>query len=502
MVRVLKTLLIYLLCTALVAIITMIVLERVDLGASSTNASAYVTTDSVSVTAKVTGFVEAKQTAKLAFPMVGTVKDIFYIEGEHVSAGDIIASLTQDPLLAEYTAAQHNLRYLTSVKQELLNGPREEARTVTKTNVDIAQKALLNTQTEQAQLVQNAYRKLLSSELEAIPENPDTDDTPPTVSGSYECEDEGVYTLSVFRSSSPTGYSYRLSGLEEGTFTAWVDTPTPLGNCGLLIQFDADEAYRNSDWTITVPNKRSSSYITNVNAYQLALEQQRKAISAAELALKLAQESEVYSNANPTTESITQINAKIEAAKATVATYEAQIANYTIRAPFDGIITRVDIEKGEAADLTKTISLISEEAYSLKARIPEVDIKNITTGKKALITFDASPDEQFSSTITYISPQSIDIDGVAYYEARLILTSEPDWIREGLNADIEIIIERKDDALVVPKQYLDWEDGQFFISLLTENGSTSRVPVETGIIGNDGYIEVTNVPAGTPIILP
>lgn len=501
MVQALKTSFIYLFCTLLVAVITVFGIEQISARTNTPTDLTQVSKDTVSVTSKVTGFVEAKQTADLAFPMAGTIKELFKQEGEEVSSNEIIASLIQDSLLAEYEAARHNLEYLNSVKQELLRGPQAEARTVTDTNVQIAKDALKRTKAEHTQLVQNAYRKLLSSNIEAIPTNLDSDDTPPTITGTYHCADEGTYTLSLFRSRSPSGYSYRLSGLETGTYTGWVDAPSPLGSCGLLIQFDADEQYHNGDWTISIPNKRGSSYVTNINAYQLALEQEKKAVAAAELAVELAEDTAHYSNADPTTESLSQINAQIREASAAMSVHEARIENYVIRSPFDGIVARIDMEQGEAADLTKTVSVISEEAYTLKARIPEIDIRDITVGDRAEVTFDASPKELFAATIEYISPRSTDIDGVAYYEARLLLDNEPVWMREGLNTDIEIIIARKADALVIPKQYVEFSDGRSYVYVAADN-VTSRVPVETGLIGNDGYVEVTNLPEGTSVSLP
>jgi multidrug efflux pump subunit AcrA (membrane-fusion protein) len=450
---------------------------------------------------KISGFIEARQTAKLGFPTVGTVREVFKLEGDTVSTGEIVASLTQSSIVAQYSSAQHELAYYLAQKEELLAGQRTEARQVTDATVQVALNTLEKTKSEHAQITQNAYRKLLSADLEAVPADEVNDDTPPRISGNYLCDKPGTYTLNIYSSKAVTGYSYILSGLEEGTFPAWTDTPVPIGTCGLFIQFSDAEQYQKREWSITIPNDRGSSYITNYNAYQLSLQQQQDAITAATLALELAEKQADYTNADPTQEAIAQIDAKIRAAQSLLEMYEAKIADYVITAPFDGIITDVDLKVGEVSDITKTVTLIRNGSYLLKARIPEVDIRMVSLGMPAEVTFDAAAKEIINTTVSYISPLSINLDGVSYYEAHLTFVDEPDWLREGLNADITLIVNKKSDVLVVPKQYTEQAGADYFVYTLQGNDVVTS-KIETGLIGDNGYIEVLNLPAKTKLILP
>jgi len=461
----------------------------------------FVIRKTVSVTSTVSGFVESGQSAKLTFPTLGTIKEILKKEGETVEAGEIIASLTQDTLTAEYNTTLKQLKYLESVKSELVNGPRSEAREVTDVNVKLASDNVERIKQEQSQIVQNAYRKLLSSDLEAIQSNINNEDVPPVISGNYLCNKEGTYTVSVFGSNSPTGYSYKLSGLEEGSFSAWVETPGSLGTCGLFIKFDPNTRYHRGDWTINIPNKKSSSYVTNQNSYLLAIEQKDKAISAAELALELARKNQNYTNAKPTVDSLNQANLKIEEARSLLSVQETRITDRVIRAPFTGIITDLNMKAGEVSDSSKTISLIGEGTYTLKATVPEIDVKNVKIKDLAVVVFDAAPDEEYFATIEFISPLSTNIAGVSYYETHLLLSAAPPWLREGLNADIEIITEQKENTLAVPKQYVYKEDNKSYINTI-QNDQLVKTSVDTGLVGNDGYIELFSIPEGTMVVLP
>ena len=307
----------------------------------------------------------------------------------------------------------------------------------------------------------------------------------------------------VYRSSGLTDHSFRLSGVDGsgGIFPAWDENPGPLGTCGLSIQFDANESYQNDTWTISIPNKRSSQYLVNLNAYELALEQQDKAVTAARRALEVALSNEDNANADPTQTELEQVDAQIRKADAVLASLEASIADFVIKSPFAGVVTNVDMKLGETMTLDHTVRVIGTNDFKLTARIPEADIKGIKVNNAALVTFDASPDEAIPATISYISPLSTDVQGVSYYEAILALDAMPDWIREGLNADIDIIIDQKDDALVLPKQFIQTSPNGF--SVFIEDGSRiTEEPVELGLEGNNGLVEVLNLPAGTTVVIP
>lgn len=463
--------------------------------------TATVARGTVTTLVTVSGKIEAKQVAKLAFPNVGTVQAVFKDDGDAVAAGEILASMTQGALVASYNTALQNLHYQESRRADLLDGPRSETRETSATNVAIAEENLVRTTNEHARIVENARQTLLSTDLEAIPVNKMIDDVPPIISGNYHCDSEGAYTISIFGSNSPTDYSYRLSGLETGTFTAFTDAAAPLGNCGLMIQFDADELYHTSDWTVSVPNTSGANYIANKNTYLLAVQQQQNVIESATQAVELARRTHFEKNAAPTPHELTQANALIEEARAQLAANEAKIADYVIKAPFAGIITDSNIKVGEVADTSRNMTLMTEGNYELTARIPEVDITKVHVNQVAEVLFDASPTEPISATITYISPTATDIDGVAYFEAHFTLSQNPTWLRTGLNADVNIVVEKKEQVLTIPKRFVLEEAGNTFV-LTGSTKTPQRQLVQIGLIGNDGMLEVLNLPEGTPIIAP
>ncbi len=448
----------------------------------------------------VSGVVEANNATKLAFPTSGKVVEVLAIEGDIVTAGQILIYLEQSALIAEKQNAYASLLIAKANKDELINGPSDEERDVTNTNVRIAKENLSRTIAEEDEKVRNAKRTLLSTSLEMLPIKSDNNDTAPTVSGTYNC-DAGTYTLSIYPSNAVSGYSYRLSGIESGTYTAYMESPSVFGECGLSIQFIKGGNYKKQDWTIEIPNTRSSSYATNLNAYNLAKQLKVNNIESAKQSLKLAEDKQTLENTAPRNEALQRANANIMKAEASLAVINANIKDRTLIAPFGGTITKIDILPGEIVTTEPVVTVLADDTFEITAQIPEIDITKINIEQLANVVFDARTNETFLAKIILISPLATEIDGVAYFESKIRIDETPKWLRGGLNADIDIIIDKKENVLRIPKRFLI-ENGDEESILLLKNNESVKTKIEVGFIGNDGFIEITGLNEGDIVVAP
>lgn len=458
---------------------------------------------SITETVSVSGFVEAKNTANLSFPTIGIVTDVMTEEGQTVAQGDILATLGARTLVAQRAEAVAALQSAQSAYNELLAGPREEARAQTAQTVRAAQTAYTQAEQLEDEKVENARIALLSNSLAAYATDPDERATAPTVTGSYTCTEEGTYTITTYRSGAYSGYSYNFAGLESGSDSAYTTQTAPLGECGLQLQFASDSDYGTTQWTIPVPNSKSDSYVTYQNAYELAKKARETALQQAADSLSLAEKTETLSNAQPTSYEQQQARARISQAQAAVAAIDAQIVEKSIVAPFDGVVTTVDIRPGETAGNTPIITLLAEDAFTLTARIPEIDITKVTLGQKTETVFDAQSEKTFYGETTFVSPLATEIDGVAYFETTITLNETPEWIRSGLNADIEIIIEETHDTLRIPKRFVSNRVEDKAKATVLDSGQKETVQeIVITHTGNDGYYAITGLAEGTTVVAP
>lgn len=468
--------------------------------ADQTLVTATVETGDVTNAISVSGFIEAKNTAQLAFPTTGIVTDVLVAEGDTVAVGDILATQAATELVAKRTQAVAALNGATAALAEVTTGPTAEARAVTAATLRNAADTLDQVEAEQAEKVATAYSTLLSSNLEARSLNSDERATPPTITGSYTCAEEGMYTITVYRSGALSGYSYAVTGLEDLVETAYTDQPGTLGTCGLYLQFTDGDQYSGSEWTIDVPNTAGASYVANKNAYDQALINQTNAIAAADNNLTLAEEESALANATARTEVVTQKRAAVTEAQARVNEIDAAISDRSIVAAFAGTITDVDILPGETAGAEPVITLLATDTFELTARIPEIDINKLQVDQVAEVVFDAADNTTLTGIVTYISPLATEIDGVAYFETTITLDEEPAWIRSGLNADIDIITAASTDTLRIPRRFLYTQpDGSYVVRTQTD-GTIASTTVEVLLLGNDGYVSISGLPEGAVVV--
>ena len=491
-----------------IALTLILLITAMAIGVSSRNEEPLITTTvevgSVRELVSVSGLAEAKQTAELAFPVTGIVNTVHVRIGDLVKTGDALISLNIDALEGDRQDALAAISIAIADRNELLEGPTRSARDVTEINIDTQQDFLKNTIETENQKVANAYKNLLSSGLTAYSNDPDEDASPPIISGTYSCGEEGDYLIDTYTSSANSGYSFRLSGLETGTYVAAASQPTPLGNCGLRIQFDEDSKYSSTEWFINIPNMKSPQYVLNRNTYSLALTQRDSAISAAEKSLAVANADSLNQNAPARNESVTRANASIAQAEARLARINLTISDRTLSAPFAGTITEIDILPGETVTNAPVVTLLASDNFDVTARIPEIDIGKLVIGQRVEMLFDAKDKETITGKIRFISLQATEIDGVAYYKTIIELDEKPAWIRSGLNADIDIIIREETNVLRLPKRFVTIGDQAV---VLTTTGSkseltTASTTIEILMDGNDGYVAISGLNEGDIVVAP
>jgi HlyD family secretion protein len=273
-----------------------------------------------------------------------------------------------------------------------------------------------------------------------------------------------------------------------------------MGACGLTIQFGISN-YAAEDWTITIPNTESASYLTNLNAYNLARTERTNAIRAAEQELELAKKNEMVDTAAPRSEALVRAQARLRQASAQIASVQAQIDQHKLTAPFGGIITRIDTVVGESVGTEPIITMVSDSAYELIALIPEIDITRVEVGQTVDVVFDARQEETLVARVSRVSPLAREINGVSYFEATLLLETPAPWLRGGLNADIDIKLDVRENVLRIPTRFILEEDGQTSV-LIPDGNKTRSVPVTIQFSGNDGFVVVEGLTRGDTVVAP
>ena len=481
--------------------LTVFMANRVTSNNNNGLVTAVVDFGSVRELVSVSGIAKADQTASLAFPVAGIVRTVEVRTGDVVAVGDTLVTLDTRALEADRLDAIAAYNRAIADRDELLSGPTVSAREVTAVTLITKEAALETIIRNEDQKVANAYQSLLSLDLSAFTNDANEDATAPTISGTYGCQEEGTYKLEVFSSRADSGFSYRLSGLETGISSVATEQTSPLGSCGLQIQFSAGDNYNQSEWFIDIPNKKSAAYVVNRNAYALALTQSEGAVANARQEVALTQANATNDNAPARSEAVDRANAAINQAQARLSRVESTISDRILTAPFAGVITSINILAGETVGTETIVNLLADGNFEITARIPEIDVGKLLEGQLVEMLFDARASETVLGDIDFISPQATEIDGVAYYEAVISFREIPTWMRSGLNADIEIVVFEEVQSLRIPKRFLI-ESGTGFAVLLLNGETYATSSIEVLLEGNDGFVAIDGLNQGDIIVAP
>jgi len=445
----------------------------------------------------VSGTATVDDIIPLSFPKGGTVSGVSVTRGEEVATGTVLATIGDAALQAEYTAALAEVTRARAQRDELLSGQTIEEAAVTETTLTIAENALTNTIRTEAARVESARSTLLNTGLTAIAENADIDTIPPIITGSYTCTAKGTYRIELYRSGTLSGYSYRYSGIETGIGNASANQSSPLGDCGLRLQFNANANYNNVVFVISVPNTASPTYANNRALYEQARIQESANIEAAKRARDLAQDQSTLATAGARVERLVAANAVLAAAEARLSQVAYLLSESAIRAPSSGVITDVSIATGQTVSNSPVMTLFTPSKTTVIARIPEKDVVRISAGQTVLMTFDAEPTEILEGNIVFLSPLQTIVNGTPFYDAIITVTKTPLWLRSGMQADIKIIINQLNNVVRIPRLYLN----NTKVRIRTGQTISTIEPIIL-LIGSDGFVAVENITAGTELILP
>lgn len=448
----------------------------------------------------VSGIVSDSEHITLSFIQAGTVADIAVHEGDQVEAGSVLATQDTSNLEAELAAAIANATALQATYQEVLEGASQETSAVAQAKIEAAQQQLEDAKRTAAAKVTQARQKLLSTGLQAIADDKDIQAEAPTVSGSYRCTETGTYTIEMYRSSSNSGYSYQTSGLEDGMYTAYTQKPGALGACGLYLHFDENSRYHKSVWSISIPNTKSDEYSNLLANYKLAQEQASSSIATAASTLSLRRHEAALTNAKPRNTTVETAWQKFKQAEAQVQKIRAELNNRQLTSPVAGTVAKHDFQLGAPAS-ERELTLLPDIPYVVTAQIPERYVTKITLEQDARIVFDAATHTTFSAYISDISPLPSIINGVTYYEITLTLDEYPNWLRAGMNADIDIVTRSTSEYLRVPQRFIWYQDTQPYV--LREVGNTvATTSITEELRGTDGFSAITDLPKDSILIAP
>lgn len=196
---------------------------------------------------------------------------------------------------------------------------------------------------------------------------------------------------------------------------------------------------------------------------------------------------------------------QLDQAKAGLDMAKADLAKATITALFDGIVADIMINDGQQLS-TMTYAdpamiLIDPTKIEMNGVIDEIDVSKVKEGQEANIILDALPDKELKGKVTFVSNSATVEAGVVFYKTTITLENPDRELRDGMSATAEIIIDRRDNVLLIPNRAIrgTWENP--WVEVVTDSEIEQR---EVSLGMSDGVITevLSGLEEGEKVVLP
>jgi RND family efflux transporter MFP subunit len=432
---------------------------------------------SISISVTGTGNLVIKNKQELSFGQTGLVSqatnakisDVNVVAGQLVKKGQVLVTADTTDWQDQLVTDQHNL-YSAQAAVTSAQGNVTQAQA----NVAQAQTTLLQDQSNLVNAQQNLNAQQDVQEIQTRIDN-------------YNIQLQQAKVLS----------SQSLTGSGSSEYKYWND---------LIVNLSVD----------TDPNSNSPRHIPDGGQIGVLQKQMSKlledpanagatlvtsAISATviqqyTLAVKLAQQKIVMDQAN-----LAAAQANIGIAQNNVVVAQNKVDDFQrtltqnknsaqeISAPFDGLITIVNVSKGDIVQRSAALVEIADPSrFEARIMVTERDVNSLNIGKDANVTFNALPGLTFTAKVTQIAPLATIQQGVVNYQVTVELTSNepvkdtkttannsPVTLKQGFAVVVTIPILQKDNILTLPNRALTHQGQNYVVQV--KNGATTETRI-------------------------
>ncbi len=157
-----------------------------------------------------------------------------------------------------------------------------------------------------------------------------------------------------------------------------------------------------------------------------------------------------------------------------------QLAYYSVRAPFDGVVAKLNVKKDDAIGPGTIITSFITQQKIAEISLNEVDAATIKQGQKATLTFDAIDGLSIAGKVVQIDTVGTMSQGVVTYNVKIAFDTQDDRVKSGMSINAAIITDVRQDVLLVPNNAVKSQGNAHYVEMF----DTPAPAVQ----GNQGFV--------------
>lgn len=189
-----------------------------------------------------------------------------------------------------------------------------------------------------------------------------------------------------------------------------------------------------------------------------------------------------------------QLSFSDEQARRNLAISENLESDFVVTSEIKGRVYAILKEKGEMISPQVPLAIIGDaNNFIIELQIDENDISSIEVGQLVILTLDSYPGKTFEANITKINPYLNERSKTFIVEAKF--KQQPKKLYPNLSLEANIIVSKKENALLIPRSYLINEN-----YVVKEDGT--KIKIQTGLKNFEKVEVLSGLTKNDVIIMP
>lgn len=180
-----------------------------------------------------------------------------------------------------------------------------------------------------------------------------------------------------------------------------------------------------------------------------------------------------------------------------------QAVSPIVYAPMSGVITNITYSSGmtQSSSTAQRVAVIKLEGTPLASfNISEIDVSKVKPGQKATVKLDSIIDKTFTGKVVTVDRIGTVTSGVTNYPVVIKFDTDALEILPNMSATAFIILEAKDNVLLMPSSAIQELNEQSVVRVL-KGKQEQTVNVETGLVSDSQTEIVSGLSEGDEVVI-
>lgn len=160
------------------------------------------------------------------------------------------------------------------------------------------------------------------------------------------------------------------------------------------------------------------------------------------------------------------------------------------KSPINGLVVAKNFKNDDAVTSDKPVlTIIDSSSMKIKVAVDELNITKVKQGEKAEIVFDALTGKTYEGKVEEVALTGTSTNNVTTYDV-VIGIINPEGINVGMNCNVNILLDSKENILTVPTESIVSKGGKKYIltpkDSNTTTSSSGKTSNEVNAFGNRG----------------